>query len=234
MRTWTDKQLIEAVKSSRKLIEVAQKLGLTNLGSNYKTIKKYIKLYGLDTTHFLTLSEMLSEARGQIVELTNEELFCVNLVDRKHVKNRILRDSLIEYKCQRCHITHWEGEELSLHLDHINGINNDNRLENLRFLCPNCHSLTDTYCAKNKNKNNHADTKETKTCQDCGVPVGHLSIYCQKCVRNHREQIVWPEDNVLLQMVNDSSYSEIGRQLNVSGNAVKKRLHSKGLLMPRA
>ncbi len=231
MRTWTKEQLISAVESSKKYIEVAQKLELTNLGSNYKTIKKYIALYNIDTSHFLTRAEILIEARQQISELTNEELFCINSIDRKHIKNRILRENLIDYKCKRCGIITWDGEKLSLHLDHINGINNDNRLGNLRFLCPNCHSLTETYCAKNKQ--NNINTKETKKCKDCGVPIGNQSIYCQKCVSKHREQIIWPDDNELLKMVNDTSYSEVGRKLNVSGNAVKKRLHNRGLLIPK-
>ena len=56
----------------------------------------------------------------------------------------------MEYKCANCGLIEWQGQVLSLHLDHINGINNDHRIENLRFLCPNCHSLTETYAGKNK------------------------------------------------------------------------------------
>ena len=55
----------------------------------------------------------------------------------------------MEYKCQKCGISEWLGNPLTLQLDHINGVNNDHRLTNLRFLCPNCHSQTDTYAGKN-------------------------------------------------------------------------------------
>ena len=67
------------------------------------------------------------------------------------IRRRILDGNLIDYKCQRCGIDSWNGESITLELDHINGQNNDHRIENLRFLCPNCHSQTETYKGKNKN-----------------------------------------------------------------------------------
>lgn len=67
------------------------------------------------------------------------------------VKQRIVVNNLLEYKCCKCGIDSWYDETLVLDLDHINGNNRDNRLENLRFLCPNCHSQTDTYKGRNKN-----------------------------------------------------------------------------------
>jgi len=68
---------------------------------------------------------------------------------RKVIRKQIVDENLLKYECAICSINEWFGQSISLHLDHINGINNDNRLENLRFLCPNCHSLTPTYCGKN-------------------------------------------------------------------------------------
>jgi 5-methylcytosine-specific restriction endonuclease McrA len=69
---------------------------------------------------------------------------------RASIRKIIIKDNLIEYKCLECNIQTWNNKSLSLHLDHINGIGNDNRLENLRFLCPNCHSQTETYTGRNK------------------------------------------------------------------------------------
>ena len=66
------------------------------------------------------------------------------------MKARLIKEGYIEYKCAICGIKDWLGQPLSLQLDHINGINDDHRLENLRLLCPNCHSQTDTYAGKNK------------------------------------------------------------------------------------
>lgn len=74
-----------------------------------------------------------------------------NYNNRTSLKKRILDEKLLEYKCALCGNTgEWMGKELSLQLDHKNGKNNDHRLKNLRFLCPNCHSQTETYAGKNK------------------------------------------------------------------------------------
>ena len=83
--------------------------------------------------------------------ISDSDLFCENSKHPRNVlRNRIIKNNLIPYKCAICGTTEWLGRNLSLELDHINGINNDNRLENLRFLCPNCHSQTITYGSKNQ------------------------------------------------------------------------------------
>lgn len=82
--------------------------------------------------------------------LTNEEVFvCNSLYSRNHLKKRIIDERLLPYTCAECSNNgQHNGKKLSLQLDHINGISDDNRLENLRFLCPNCHSQTETYAGK--------------------------------------------------------------------------------------
>ena len=73
-------------------------------------------------------------------------------IGRRHLKNRLLRATLLLDRCQWCGLTQWLDEKLSLELHHVNGSPDDNRLENLSLLCPNCHSLTPTYCGKNKKR----------------------------------------------------------------------------------
>lgn len=68
---------------------------------------------------------------------------------RSHVKRRLLHAGLLENKCSICGIADWLGQELHMHIDHINGVGDDHRLENLRMLCPNCHSQTATYSGRN-------------------------------------------------------------------------------------
>jgi len=71
---------------------------------------------------------------------------------RTHLKKRLIEEGLLEEKCSRCGIIEWLGEPLSITMHHRNGINNDNRLENLVMLCPHCHSQTDNYAGRNVNK----------------------------------------------------------------------------------
>jgi 5-methylcytosine-specific restriction endonuclease McrA len=86
-------------------------------------------------------------------EISVEDAFVIGgSLSSYKLHQKIKKYNLKDYKCSYCGISEWNGKELSLHLDHINGINNDNRLDNLRFLCPNCHSQTDTYCGKNKKR----------------------------------------------------------------------------------
>lgn len=147
-RTWDDEQLVSAVKKSEYMSDVIKLLGLTVRPGNYDTVKSHVKRLGLDTSHFLGNGS--KNRRGGPIPIPSDLLFSQNSRHgRGVVKNRIIKDNLLPYKCALCNIAEWCGERLSLVLDHINGVNNDHRLDNLRFLCPNCNSQQDTFCRKN-------------------------------------------------------------------------------------
>lgn len=95
--------------------------------------------------------EKMMWSKGKTIT-SNDIIFIENsYYSNEMVKQRIVQDSLLDYKCNKCGIDSWMGETIVLDLDHINGNNTDNRLNNLRFLCPNCHSQTETYKGRNKN-----------------------------------------------------------------------------------
>ena len=91
--------------------------------------------------------------RGEIaarpVGMPIAELISSPMRNRSHLKMRLLKAGLLENRCDVCGVADWRGESLNIHLDHINGVKNDNRLENLRMLCPNCHSQTPTFSGRN-------------------------------------------------------------------------------------
>jgi len=95
--------------------------------------------------------DKMAWSRGKQIVPNSEMLVENSKYSNLAVRKRIADGNLIDYKCQRCGIDSWNGESITLELDHINGQNNDHRIENLRFLCPNCHSQTETYKGKNKN-----------------------------------------------------------------------------------
>ena len=66
------------------------------------------------------------------------------------VKKKLIQEKVFDYKCVECGISEWNGKQIVLHLDHIDGDSSNHKKTNLRFLCPNCHSQTDTWCGKNK------------------------------------------------------------------------------------
>lgn len=92
--------------------------------------------------------EFKSRKKGMPIEI----LLSSARRQRSHVKQRLLNAGLLTNRCERCGLTQWCGVPLNMHLDHVNGVRNDHRLENLRMLCPNCHSQTPTYGGKNARK----------------------------------------------------------------------------------
>jgi Zn finger protein HypA/HybF involved in hydrogenase expression len=222
-RTWTDEQLIAAVQSSTSFMAVSVKLGLSTYGSNSRTIQKRTKELGLDTKHFLSKWESLAQARSlNTSALSHAELFVEQSRCRKNLKRVILRDNLLTYKCAECGIDSWNGKEIALHLDHISGDGNDNRLGNLRFLCPNCHSQTDTYCGRKL----RAITRSNRTCLDCGVSVSSSAKRCVQCaaIVKNQPKIDWLPMETLVPMVAELGYSETARRLGVSANGVKRHI----------
>lgn len=153
-RSWSSSQLKEAVKKSLSYRQVLKKIGLIEAGGNYEQIKKYIKEYGLDIGHFKgrAWNKGLTGIGRPIIPLRkilkrNSDFQSFKL------KKRLFIEKLKPEYCEECG---WAkkavGGYLPLELDHINGNRHDNRLENLRILCPNCHSLKPTHRGKNRKK----------------------------------------------------------------------------------
>jgi len=147
---YTENEFIEAVKTSTSIRQVLSKIGLKEAGGNYKVAKEKIKRLNLDTSHFTGMGWL----RGQTHKHTTKPIeyyLTENSYHQSHkLKLRLIREGIKTHKCECCGITDWNNKPTPLELDHINGINTDNRLENLRLLCPNCHAQTETYRAKNK------------------------------------------------------------------------------------
>jgi len=146
-RSWSEKQLILAVKDSFSYRQVIKKLGLRPAGGNYDQIKKYIKELGLRTNHFKGKGWNLGlKGIGKPRISLDKILVKNNLFQSFKLKKRLFAAKLKPEHCEECG---WaeksSGGYLPLELDHINGDHHDNRLENLRILCPNCHSLKPTH-----------------------------------------------------------------------------------------
>lgn len=159
-RSWSDDQLIVAVATSNTRAQVLRKIGLIPAGGSYKFVGEVIESLGLDTSHFVGQAWAAGTSGHRLHEKPLEEVLVAGRrCNSSQLKKRLVRLGLLEDRCynQPCKVTvEWLGAPISLHLDHINGDHADNRLENLRILCPNCHSQTETYCRKKSKLNKPA------------------------------------------------------------------------------
>lgn len=151
--TYSENDLRKAVKESFSIRQVLNKLGLKEAGGNYETTKRRIKNLNIDTSHFT--GQLWSKGKTFSPKRKIDYYFKENIVVQSfRLRNRLISEGIKQHKCECCGITEWMGQPTPIELDHINGKHHDNRLENLRLLCPNCHAQTDTYRGKNKKSQN--------------------------------------------------------------------------------
>ena len=154
MRTkrWDIKKLKLVVKNSKSVRQVIYKLGLVPAGGNYDQIKKYIRLNKLDTKHFTGRAwNKGMRGIGKPLIITEDILKKNSNFQSFKLKLRLFKEDI---KKQACEVCGWATKSIDgripLELDHVNGNRRDNRLKNLRILCPNCHSLKPTHRGRNK------------------------------------------------------------------------------------
>ena len=139
-------ELEEIVQSSRTLQEVLRKIGYSSVsGTNRQTVQSRIDKYNISTEHFTK-----GVARG--IQRTEENVFCKNsTASQVTLRKWYIKGQYSEYKCSICgQEPFWNGKPLTLTLDHIDGNNTNDVLENLRWVCPNCDRQLDTFGSKNK------------------------------------------------------------------------------------
>ena len=236
MKEYYQKDKLEQIVSeSYSFAEALRKIGLKDAGSNFKTIKKYVEEYNIDTSHF----------RGQTWNkgMGNTDYAAYNKLENilkentnfksDTLKYRLVKEGLKQWKCEKCgNEGVWEGKELVLELHHINGNHYDNRLENLQILCPNCHSQTDNF--RNKNSTKAVKPKKRvlyiRKCDYCGKEFRSNKKNKRFCCREHyneflrNKQISVTKEMLEKEIINCTSISELANKLKTTRPTIRKYL----------
>jgi len=210
--------------NSSNYCDILRHFNLNPYSGNHKTLKKRLEYDNIDLSIFNNNQKNMIKQKTINEALELKDIFKKNSsFNNSSLRRKIIKLSLLPYKCCECGCNgEWMGKKLSLQLDHINGINNDHRLNNLRFLCPNCHSQTKTYSGKNK---------PSKFCKMCNeIEVKRKSKYCKKCKelrlsKTCNKKKFDPSKKELIEKIKEFNVNivQIGKFYGVSDNAIRKR-----------
>lgn len=226
---YTEDELRKIVKESYSFKEVLSKLGYKTLnGRNSDAVKKRVERYHIDYSHFTIVKAKVR---------TEEEVFCINSDVSQRTLRRWYKKISDDSKCQICgQGKEWYGKELTMILDHKNGDNHDNRLENLRWICPNCGSQLSTFAGRNNRTHDNyipvvKQKIQKKICPVCNInEIYKQSKMCRECYDiKHEKESKKPSKEILEKLIYEKSFVQIGKEFGVTDNAVRKWCKSYGL-----
>jgi hypothetical protein len=222
---YTEAAAREAIAASTNWSQALRQLGLRAAGGNHAVLKRWARAWNIATDHFDPYAHVrrhLHRERKPLEDVLVEH----STYNRGSLKKRLFASGLKARACELCGQGEvWRGRRMSLILDHINGVHDDNRLENLQIVCPNCAATLATHCARNQ---------PPRICPTCGIACRRRSArqqYC--CLRcwhdsearkrsEPRYKVARPSHEQLLADLRELSWVAVGAKYGVSDNAVRK------------
>jgi Zn finger protein HypA/HybF involved in hydrogenase expression len=217
--TITKEDISKITNNHNSLADILRYFGLHAGAGNYKTLKNRLKEDSIDYSHIKLGLNSNRGRKSRKKKNVIEYLHSNSIMRSSRLKAKLLDGNVLENKCSKCgQGSIWNNEPLVLQLDHINGDSSDNRIENLRILCPNCHTQTPTFAGRR--------TKQHHNCLNCHKAISRGSSYCKKCTNKppQKTKIIWPQSKELIELTKEFGFCEIGRRLGVSDNAIRKRI----------
>lgn len=232
MPRYTREEATEAVQASVSYSEVLRKLGMRPAGGNHRLLRHWLdEVWSISTAHF---DPDVGRRTGlRTLPRPLEEVMVENSTySRGALKRRLFKLGIKDRKCEQCgQGEDWRGGRMALILDHVNGVPDDHRLENLRVLCPNCAATLDTHCGRK----NYGGTPEPRECARCGKvfqPKSRSHRYCSRYCGSRWDRKGKPRPGArrterppldqLLHEIEESNYSAVGRKYGVTDNAIRK------------
>lgn len=235
---YTHELLEEVVKSCTTIREVLQKCGSPNLsGGTHAHIAKQLKKYGISTAHFAGQRWSKGMAITKRRRPSSEVLIFHENRLRQDSKllTRALLDIGREYKCYLCGLREWQRKRLVLEIEHKDGDFQNDCSENVEFICPNCHSQTETFCRGPRlseiNENKRRRSEESRIRQERNHP--SFEGYWRTKDRPDKRKVTRPTPAELQSLMQIMPMTKIGEKFRVSDNAVRKWVNRYGLEMPK-
>jgi Zn finger protein HypA/HybF involved in hydrogenase expression len=222
---FSDNEIIGILDQCRSFREVLGKIGYSSNGSGgYSLLKQQLGKRNIQIPKYHYYGDTKKRSSIPLIEILIENSTYTN---RSGLKRRLVNEGLLEYKCKCGNIGLWEGKRLSLQLEHKNGKNNDNRIENLEFLCPNCHSQSETFSGKNNRCSKRVKKIRKSRSSDnfciCGNPIKNRSTHCKDCHHENLRKIKSrPSYGELINDITFSNYTSTGKKYGVSDNTIRK------------
>jgi hypothetical protein len=215
---YDETNLKKIISESLTFQEVFIKLGLSIHG-NYNTLHNYINKYNIDISHFKANEIIIRKLQAfNTIPIENILIENSKYVSTNTLKKRLYKEGLKEHKCELCGQDEiWQGKHMSLILDHIDGVPNNNKIENLQIVCPNCNATLSTFAGKNVKKNRAV----IHYCK-CGNKMNKTSILCNTCEKINRRKVERPPYEQLQNEIKEDGYSATGRKYGVSDKTIKK------------
>jgi hypothetical protein len=231
---FSEPDLRAAIAQSLSWAGTLRLLGYEVKGANYRTVQRWATTWGISSDHF-DANAARRATRGAHAKPLEVITVKNSTYQRGQLKDRLFAEGIKQRACELCGQGEiWNGRPMSLVLDHINGVSNDHRLENLQIVCPNCAATLDTHCGRN--------LPRERTCPGCGQAFAPTTIrhrYCtQACwgtvasrlklgvPQPHLRKVERPSYDQLLEDVRTMSFLAIGRKYGVTDNAVRKWIRS--------
>jgi HNH endonuclease len=228
---YTEAEARAAIAASRSYSEALRRLGMRAAGGGHRTIRRYAEeVWRIPVDHF-DPDAVRREALARAPIPLDEALVERSSYPRGRLKERLFAQGIKERRCELCGQGEiWHGRRMALILDHVNGVHDDNRLENLRIVCANCNATLDTHCGRNGSV-----PALERACPACGRefrPRNSRQRYCsrpcgqrapgRRVPQPERRRVARPPYEQLLREIDALGYEAVGRRYGVSGNAIRK------------